>query len=218
MATSTDPTVPIPTTTDIDDDDDDDVTSMAPAPHLPPTPTPNIPTSSLLSLTSVPTPTSTNASVSSSPTAASGNGGLSVGASVGIGIGAALGVILLLLAGWFCVRRNRSGLRRLSKGSAASDTAHDLEKPGEGMGPEIREHRALGPVEMDTSERGLSELASPVIPVEAAGDRGFAVELQGSKVPPKRSRERLFLDSPIDEEQGRFEKDVGPVDEKRSPL
>ena len=133
-------------------------------------------------------------------------------------------ILLLLLGGWFCVRRRRSVLRRLSKGSAATDTAHDLETAGKETGPEIREHRALGPAEMEasTNERHPSELASPVISVEAAGDRNFAAELQGSEVPPqggrKGSRERLFLDSPIDEEQGRFEKDFRPVDEKRPPL
>jgi hypothetical protein len=92
------------------------------------------------------------------------------------------------------------------------------------MGPEIYAHRALGPAEME-AERRPSELASPVVPVEADGDRHFAAELPGSYVPPqgirkesKGSRERLFLDSPIDEEEGRFEKDLRPVDEKKPPL
>ncbi|CAN9451940.1 unnamed protein product [Alternaria alternata] len=236
MATSTDPTVPLPTTTDNDDDDDDDVTSLAPGPPGPPAPTPNASTTSasatsssspLSSLTDVPTPTSTDASVFSSPAATSGNGGLSAGASAGIGVAAAVGIILLLLAGWFLVRRRRSGLlRRLSKISAVSSgTTHDLEKSGMGMSPEIIEHGALGPAEMEAgnaSERRPSELASPVVPVEAAGDRRFAAELPGSEVPPtgvrKGSKERLFLDSPIDEEEGRFEKDLRPIDEKKPPL
>jgi hypothetical protein len=34
----------------------------------------------------------------------------------------------------------------------------------------------------------------------------------------KGSKERLFLDSPIDEEEGRFEKDLRPIDEKKPPL
>ncbi|RYN75518.1 hypothetical protein AA0117_g6191 [Alternaria alternata] len=238
MATSTDPTVPLPTTTDNDDDDDDDVTSLAPGPPGPPGPTPNVSTTSasatatsssspLSSLTGVPTPNSTDASVSSSPAATSGNSGLSAGASAGIGVGAAVGIILLLLAGWFFVRRRRSGLlRRLSKISAVSGgTTHDLEKSGMGMSPEIIEHGALGPAEMEAgnaSERRPSELASPIVPVEAAGDRRFAAELPGSEVPPasvrKGSKERLFLDSPIDEEEGRFEKDLRPIDEKKPPL
>ncbi|RYO37596.1 hypothetical protein AA0113_g3193 [Alternaria arborescens] len=243
MATSTDPTVPLPTTTDNDDDDDDDVTSLAPGPPGPPAPTPNASTTSasvtatatssspLSSLTGIPTPNSTDASVSSGPdrgpAATSGNSGLSAGASAGIGVGAAVGIILLLLAGWFFVRRRRSGLlRRLSKISAVSGgTTHDLEKSGMGMSPEIIEHGALGPAEMEAgnaSERRPSELASPVVPVEAAGDRRFAAELPGSEVPPagvrKGSKERLFLDSPIDEEEGRFEKDLRPIDEKKPPL
>ncbi|CAN9214169.1 unnamed protein product [Alternaria alternata] len=241
MATSTDPTVPLPTTTDNDDDDDDDVTSLAPGPPGPPGPTPNASTtpasasasatatssSPLSSLMGVPTPNSTDAPISSGPAATSGNGGLSAGASAGIGVGAAVGIILLLLAGWFLVRRRRSGLlRRLSKISAVSSgTTHDLEKSGMGMSPEIIEHGALGPAEMEAgnaSERRPSELASPVVPVEAAGDRRFAAELPGSEVPPagvrKGSKERLFLDSPIDEEEGRFEKDLRPIDEKKPPL
>ncbi|CAN9457818.1 unnamed protein product [Alternaria alternata] len=239
MATSTDPTVPLPTTTDNDDDDDDDVTSFAPGPPGPPGPTPNASTtpasasatatssSPLSSLTGVPTPNSTDAPISSGPAATSGNGGLSAGASAGIGVGAAVGIILLLLAGWFLVRRRRSGLlRRLSKISAVSGgTTHDLEKSGMGMSPEIIEHGALGPAEMEAgnaSQRRPSELASPVVPVEAAGTRSFAAELPGSEVPPagvrKGSKERLFLDSPIDEEEGRFEKDLRPIDEKKPPL
>ncbi|OWY49618.1 hypothetical protein AALT_g8577 [Alternaria alternata] len=237
MATSTDPTVPLPTTADNDDDDDDDVTSLAPGPPGPPGPTPNVSTTSasatatssspLSSLTGVPTPNSTDASVSSSPAATSGNSGLSAGASAGIGVGAAVGIILLLLAGWFLVRRRRSGLlRRLSKISAVSGgTTHDLEKSGMGMSPEIIEHGALGPAEMEAgnaSQRRPSELASPVVPVEAAGDPSFAAELPGSEVPPtgvrKGSKERLFLDSPIDEEEGQFEKDLRPIDEKKPPL
>jgi hypothetical protein len=239
MATSTDPTVPLPTTTDNDDDDDDDVTSLAPGPPGPPGPTPNASTtpasasatatssSPLSSLTGVPTPNSTDAPISSGPAATSGNGGLSAGASAGIGVGAAVGIILLLLAGWFLVRRRRSGLlRRLSKISAVSGgTTHDLEKSGMGMSPEIIEHGALGPAEMEAgnaSQRRPSELASPVVPVEAAGTRSFAAELPGSEVPPsgvrKGSKERLFLDSPIDEEEGRFEKDLRPIDEKKPPL
>jgi hypothetical protein len=142
-------------------------------------------------------------------------------------VGAAVGIILLLLAGWFLVRRRRSGLlRRLSKISAVSGgTTHDLEKSGIGMSPEIIEHGALGPAEMEAgnaSQRRPSELASPVVPVEAAGTRSFAAELPGSEVPPagvrKGSKERLFLDSPIDEEEGRFEKDLRPIDEKKPPL
>jgi hypothetical protein len=237
MATSTDPTVPLPTTTDNDDDDDDDVTSLAPGPPGPPAPTLNASTTSasatatssspLSSLTGVPTPNSTDAPISSGPAATSGNGGLSAGASAGIGVGAAVGIILLLLAGWFLVRRRRSGLlRRLSKISAVSGgTTHDLEKSGMGMSPEIIEHGALGPAEMEAgnaSQRRPSELASPVVPVEAAGTRSFAAELPGSEVPPsgvrKGSKERLFLDSPIDEEEGRFEKDLRPIDEKKPPL
>ena len=94
-----------------------------------------------------------------------------------------------------------------------------------GMDPDIRKHEALGPAEMEagnTSDRRPSELASPVVPVEATGDWRFAAELPGSEVRPqdvkKASRERLFLDSPIEEEEGRFEKDLRLVDEKKPPL
>ncbi len=233
MATPTDPTMPLPTATGSDDDDDgddDDMSSIAPVPA--PTPNPSaLPTpplsSQTSSQTSIASPTSTEASASLTPAPEPENRGLSVGASAGIGVAVALAVILVLLGTWFFVRRRRTGLRRRrmsSKDSPPNETVHDLGSAEKGTAPEIREHRALGPSEMEaggTIEKHASELASPVIPVEAAGDRIFAAELQGSEVPAKGTskgnKERLFLDSPIDDDDGGHDIGSKSMDGKKPP-
>jgi hypothetical protein len=223
MTTPTDSTVPLPTATGKDDkdkkddDDDDDVSSTAPAP-TPTPPAPNRPAkpSPQASQTTVLSPTSTEASTSSTPIQESGNGGISVGVSAGIGAAVAIAIILLLLGGWFCVRRRRVGKRRKR---TLSESSHDLENATkEGV------HGAQGPAEMDAesrSEKGAFELASPIIPVEAAGDPNLAAELPGSEVPPngvgKESGERLFPDSPIDDEDDRRDVDSKTIDGKKPP-
>ncbi|KAH6865107.1 hypothetical protein BKA58DRAFT_404877 [Alternaria rosae] len=224
MTTSTDPTVPLPTETDKDrkdkdDDDDDDVSSTAPAP-TPTPPTPNPPgrpspaNSPQSSQTSLPSPTSTEATASAPAVLESGNGGLGVGASAGIGAAVAVAIILLLLGGWFCVRRRRAGIHRKR---TFSQSSHDLENAAKGSG-------YGGPAEMEAgtnSEKSASELASPVVPVEALGDRRhFTAELPGSEVPPdggaKGSGERLFPDSPIDDEDGQYHIDSKSLEEKKA--
>jgi len=226
MSTSTDPTVPLPTETekdrkDRDDDDDDDVSSTAPAPTpTPPTPgppgRPSPADASQSSQTSLPSSTSTQASASAPAVLESGNGGLGVGASAGIGAAVAVAVILLLLGGWFCVRRRRAGIRRKS---TLSQSSYDLENATKGS-----ECGALGPAEMEAgsnSEKSASELASPVVPVEAVGDRRlFAAELPGSEVLPndekKGTEERLFPDSPIDDEDDQYHVDSKSIEDKKA--
>ena len=232
MTSTTDPTVPAPTVVTDDDDDDDDQAPPAPprptaGPAAPPAATSSQPISS-----STPTTTSVSSGAPNSnipgDDPGSGDRGLSTGESAGIGVGVAILVILLLIGAWFCVRRRRLRSRKLrsaSLSSTAKDVTPDIEAASKEMGPDVRVYRDPGVPEMspefgvygaraipemgaDTaSGRRISELASPVTPVEAFGDRQFAVELPGSevpaKVPKKKDGERLFDDSPIDDPNDR---------------
>ncbi|KAL6707603.1 hypothetical protein ACN47E_003953 [Coniothyrium glycines] len=133
--------------------------------------------------------------------------GLSTGAAAGVGVGVALAVILLALGGWLFMRRRK---RRNLRERAATNP---FKLHGSGADEEVARkteiyaHHAGGPLgvgeakEMGVDNRRRSELASPVVPVEAVGDRTFAAELQGSDVPARggKGEERLFSDAPIEE-------------------
>ncbi|KAH7378282.1 hypothetical protein BKA66DRAFT_148309 [Pyrenochaeta sp. MPI-SDFR-AT-0127] len=156
--------------------------------------------------------------------------GLGVGATAGIGVGVALAVILMVLGAWIFVRRRRRRWQR--KRTASGSTAHgdtpDEEVARKLSGQEVRAYRApggMGAAEMGYGkEYGVdgkhrAELASPVVPVEAVGDREYAVELPGSAVPmrevEKGNGERLFSDAPIDDRNDTFDPESRLADVKR---
>jgi hypothetical protein len=131
--------------------------------------------------------------------------GLSVGASAGIGVAVALAVVLMAIACWVFTHR-RKRIRRMR--TRSGDSTINGVSPDEEIAKksQIYAHYAGSPFEigggkgMDVNHSRRSELASPVIPVEAVGDREFPVELQGSEVPTgsEKGGERLFSDVPVD--------------------
>lgn len=146
-----------------------------------------------------------------------GSKGLSAGAAAGIGVGTALAVILLVFLGWFFIRQRKQRSRRSRTSSGGSTLRGSTPDEEIARKSEVYAYRAGDAAEMSSSkemgndDRRRSELASPAIPVEAVGDREFAIELQGSDVPARSGKggERLFDDAPIDE------RDVPDVPEPR---
>ena len=130
------------------------------------------------------------------PTSA-GNGSLSTGASIGIGVGVAFAAVFFLVAGFFFFLR-----RRASKRFIAAKTADDEEGARKTDSPEVWAHSVPPGVAEMVGEKPVSELASPVVPVEAVGDHSHPAELPGCEVPSSSAKtggdERLSDDSPIE--------------------
>lgn len=125
------------------------------------------------------------------------SGGLSTGASIGVGVGVASVAIFFLVAGFFFLRR-----RRASKRFIAAKAADDEEVARKTDSPEIWAHSLPPGVAEMVGEKRVSELPSPVVPVEAVGDHSHPAELPGSEVLSSSGKtggdERLFDDSPIE--------------------
>lgn len=215
MASATSPTVPLPTQPGLDDDDDDDEDVLIPVP--PPSqvsatsiPEQTQPTSAAVATTTAPSGASTNSAIatpSGSATlggslpsgvqdpAGSGNTpgnndqGLSSGATAGIAVGVVIAVLLMLVGGWFFIRRRRSRVQktRTAVGDSLSQKHPSDEESAKRS--EVYAYQAPAAVELggvqDTGngDRRHTELASTTAPVEITGDRQFAVELPGSDVP-----------------------------------
>ncbi|CAO2653936.1 Nn.00g106690.m01.CDS01 [Neocucurbitaria sp. VM-36] len=160
--------------------------------------------------------------------ATSNDKGLSSGAAAGIGVAVGIAVILIAIGAWIFTRRRRrqwQKKRKSSRDSSSHGYTPDEEIARNLAGSEVRAYRATGGAvemghgkELDADEKGLSELDSPTMPVEAIGDREFAAELPGSMVPmrgvDKGNGERLFDDAPIDARDDPVEAEPRMVDKK----